>query len=123
MKPASPSSPPPVPAPVDRSEEWQDFASYLWGFAVALALTLAVFALVHWHAIPRGPLLLTLGLLGLLQVLVHFHFFLHIGFRHKREDLQLLLFSGLLLLIMVAGTIWIMASLGVRMGMPASMAH
>jgi len=108
------------PAPVDRSEEGQDFASYLWGFVLALTLTLAVFALVHWHATARVALLITLGLLGLLQVIVHFHFFLHIGFRHKREDLQLLLFSGLLLLIMVAGTVWIMASLGRRMTVPAA---
>jgi hypothetical protein len=50
-------------------------------------------------------------------IMVHFRFFLHIGFRQKREDLQLLLFSALLLIIMVTGTLWIMASLAVRMTM------
>ena len=50
-------------------------------------------------------------------MVVHFRFFLHIGFREHREDLQLILFSALLLFIMVAGTIWIMASLALRMGM------
>jgi cytochrome o ubiquinol oxidase operon protein cyoD len=53
-----------------------------------------------------------------LKQLVHFRFFLHLGFKDKREDLLLLLFSALLLSIMVAGTIWIMASLSVRMMMP-----
>jgi cytochrome o ubiquinol oxidase operon protein cyoD len=51
-------------------------------------------------------------------MVVHFRFFLHIGFKEKREDLQLIVFSALLLLIMVAGTIWIMASLAVRMALP-----
>jgi cytochrome o ubiquinol oxidase operon protein cyoD len=53
------------------------------------------------------------------QVIVHLHFFLHIRFEHNREDLQLILFSTLLLAIMVAGTVWIMASLALRMAAPA----
>ncbi|OTP65282.1 Cytochrome O ubiquinol oxidase subunit IV [Caballeronia sordidicola] len=48
---------------------------------------------------------------------MHFRFFLHISFSHQREDLQLILFSALLLGIMVAGTVWIMTSLAQRMGM------
>jgi len=36
----------------------------------------------------------------------------------KREDLQLILFSALLLIIVVGGTVWIMGSLGARMAMP-----
>ena len=60
-----------------------------------------------------------IGDFALVQMLVHFRFFLHIGFRQKREDLQLLLFSALLLTIVVAGTIWIMASLAQRMAMPS----
>ena len=42
---------------------------------------------------------------------------LHIGFEKNRDDLLLILFSALLLIIMVAGTIWIMASLALRMAM------
>ncbi|HEY8229058.1 MAG TPA: hypothetical protein VIG31_01260 [Rhodanobacteraceae bacterium] len=54
-------------------------------------------------------------------MIVHFRFFLHISFSHKREDLQLILFSTVLLIIMVAGTIWITASLATRMAVPMSM--
>jgi cytochrome o ubiquinol oxidase operon protein cyoD len=50
--------------------------------------------------------------------IVHFRFFLHISFREKREDLQLILFSTLVLIIMVGGTVWIMGSLALRMAMP-----
>jgi len=42
---------------------------------------------------------------------------LHISLRQKREDLLLLIFSALILSIMLAGTLWIMASLALRMGM------
>ena len=100
-------------------EERKDFHSYVWGIALALVLTLVPFALVHWAVIPGVSLLRVIGALALVQIVVHFRFFLHIGFRQKREDLQLILFSTLLLVIMVAGTIWIMASLAMRMTLPA----
>ena len=99
-------------------EERREFRSYVWGIGVALLLTLVPFALVQWIAIPRLTLLIVIGAFALGQMLVHFRFFLHIDFRQKREDLQLIVFSALLLTIMVAGTIWIMASLAARMAMP-----
>ena len=101
-------------------QERREFRSYVWGIGLALLLTVVPFALVHWVVIPRFPLLIVIGAFALVQMLVHFRFFLHIGFKQKREDLQLILFSTLLLTIMVAGTIWIMASLALRMTMPAS---
>ena len=100
-------------------EERKEFRSYIWGIALALVLTLVPFALVHWATMPGLSLLSVIGAFALLQMVVHFRFFLHLGFRQKREDLQLLLFSTLLLVIMVAGTIWIMASLAMRMVLPA----
>ncbi|CAN7692248.1 cytochrome C oxidase subunit IV family protein [Caballeronia sp. LjRoot29] len=103
-----------------RQEERREFRSYLWGAGIALLLTLVPFALVHWADLPRLPMLIVIGVFALVQILVHFRYFLHISFAHKREDLQLILFSALLLTIMVAGTIWIMASLALRMAMPAS---
>ena len=105
------------PADLQR-EERQDFRSYVWGVGLALLLTLMPFALVHWASLPRSALLIVIGAFALVQMAVHFRFFLHIGFRQKREDLHLILFSTLLLIIMVGGTIWIMYSLAQRMAMP-----
>jgi len=101
-------------------QERREFRSYIWGVGLALLLTVVPFALVHWAGMPRVPLLIVIGAFALVQMLVHFRCFLHIGFRQKREDLQLILFTALLLTMMVAGTIWIMASLALRMTMPAS---
>lgn len=97
----------------------REFHSYVWGLGLALLLTVVPFALVQWTGIPRVYLLIVIGAFALAQVLVHFRFFLHIGFKQKREDLQLILFSALLLTIMVSGTIWIMVSLALRMAIPA----
>ena len=101
-----------------KQEERHEFHSYLWGIGLALLLTLVPFALVQWVGMPRVALLIVIGAFALVQMLVHFRFFLHVSFRQKRDDLQLILFSTLLLTIMVAGTIWIMASLALRMTMP-----
>ena len=98
--------------------ERNELRFYVWGIGLALLLTLLPFALVQWVSIPRFFLLIAIGSFALLQMLVHFRYFLHIGFGQKREDLQLILFSAVLLTIMVAGTIWIMASLAIRMAMP-----
>lgn len=99
-------------------EERREFLSYVWGVCLALMLTLAAFFLVHWGDAPRKTVYIVIGALALVQAVVHFRFFLHIGLHQKREDLQLILFSALLLFIMVAGTLWIMASLAGRMALP-----
>ena len=96
----------------------REFMSYVWGLALALVLTVLPFALVHWQLAPRGTLLIVIGVLALVQAVVHFRFFLHIGLKRKREDLLLILFSAVLLVVMVAGTIWIMANLAQRMALP-----
>lgn len=99
-------------------EERRDFRSYAWGITLALLLTLVPFALLHWAAVPPFPLLIVIGAFALVQMIVHFRFFLHITFSGKREDLLLILFSTLVLILMVGGTVWIMGSLAVRMTMP-----
>ncbi|NMM38159.1 MAG: cytochrome-c oxidase [Glaciimonas sp.] len=98
-------------------EERKVFHSYVWGISLALSLTLLPFALMHWGAMRGLSLLGVIGALALVQMVVHFHFFLHIGWRQKRDDLLLILFSTLLMVIMVAGTIWIMANLAMRMAL------
>lgn len=101
-----------------RDDERREFRSYVCGITLAFGLTVLPFALVHWRVVDRLPLLITIGVCALVQMVVHFRFFLHIRFKRHRDDLQLLLFSALLLAIMVGGTLWIMASLAMRMALP-----
>ena len=101
---------------IDDQDHSAELRSYLVGFAAALALTLAAFALVLWGGLSRGTTIATIGAFALVQMIVHLRFFLHIDLsRQKREDLQLILFSVLLLAIMAVGTIWIMGNLATRM--------
>ncbi|MGH8112205.1 MAG: cytochrome o ubiquinol oxidase subunit IV [Rhodanobacteraceae bacterium] len=96
----------------------REFLSYVSGVILALILTLVPFGLVHFGHAPVTTVYLVIGCLAFVQMIVHFRFFLHIGLRQKREDLQLILFSAVLLVIMIGGTVWIMSSLADRMMLP-----
>ncbi|MFS8136522.1 MAG: cytochrome o ubiquinol/quinol oxidase subunit IV [Thermomonas sp.] len=106
------------PMALERQEQ-KEFRSYVWGVGWALLLTLVPFGLVQWTLLTPRAVFIVIGSFALVQMLVHARFFLHIGLKQQREDLQLIVFSTLLLAIMVGGTIWIMASLAMRMAMPA----
>lgn len=89
---------------------------YLTGFGLALLLTLVPFALIVWGGFGSVTTFVVLAGCALAQFVVQLRFFLHIDLRRqKREDLQLILFSILLLVIMAGGTIWIVGNLGMRM--------
>ena len=94
----------------------RELKGYLTGFGLAMILTLGPFALIVWGNFGYATTLIILGLCALTQFVVHLRFFLHIGLsRQKREDLQLILFSILVLAIMAGGTIWIIGNLATRM--------
>ncbi len=102
------------------AEERKDYArelgSYLVGLGLALLLSLVPFAVVSSGAVSATQSLWVIAVLALIQIVVHFRCFLHIDFsKQKREDLQLILFSVLLLVIMSGGTIYIMHNLDARM--------
>lgn len=98
------------------TEQLTEQLQYVVGYVMAGALTaLAFFAVIGGH-LARGSALAVVAGLGFVQLLVHLRYFLHIGLsRQKREDLQLILFSALLLAIMVGGTVWVMGNLQTHM--------
>ncbi|OHV13929.1 cytochrome o ubiquinol oxidase subunit IV [Kushneria phosphatilytica] len=97
-------------------ERASELKNYIVGFILALVLTLIPFGLVAFTDISRMQLYGVIGLCALIQIIVHFRFFLHITLaRNKREDLQLILFSVLILAIMCGGTLWIIFNLYTRM--------
>lgn len=98
------------------NEESRERRSYLIGAVLSLALTAVSFGAVA-VGLDRHAALWTIALAALVQVVVQLRFFLHIDLsRQKREDLQLILFSTLMLAMMVGGTVWILANLADRMG-------
>jgi cytochrome o ubiquinol oxidase operon protein cyoD len=104
-------------------EERNEARLYRRGIVAAVLLTVVPFAVVWSGALPREASLAIIGVCALLQIVVQFRFFLHIDLgRQQREDLQLILFSALVLILVAGGTVWVLADLGARM-MPAAMEH
>lgn len=118
-------------------------AGYLWGFLLAMLLTVLAFGLlmagsdapfgglelvlenVKGQSIQLPQWLLVGGVLtlGIIQLLVHLHYFLHLdGSRRQRWNLLSLLFALLLIGIMAGGTIWVLYNLNYLM-MPVMMPH
>jgi len=98
------------------SERGRETRSYVIGYALALALTAAAFAVVQVHTLaPRATFGVILAL-ALIQMVVHFRFFLHISLgSSSRHDLQLILFSALIIALMVSGTLILLFNLRGRM--------
>lgn len=94
----------------------QSQRSYVVGLILASALTLVPFVVVAAKALSALWLLWIIGLFGLAQVMVHIRYFLHVDLsREHREELYLLLFSGALLALMIAGMLWILFNMYWRM--------
>lgn len=90
--------------------------SAIIGFTFALILTLGAFGSVVFGLGSPFTSLGMVGVLAVLQIIVHLRFFLHLDLsKSKREDLQLILFATLLIVLMAGGTIWILWSLHLRM--------
>jgi len=90
--------------------------TYVVGYGLALLLTCAAFGLVYLRLLDARQALYTVLVLGQAQMLVHFRCFLHIDIkRSARADLQLILFSSLIIALMVGGTLVILANLQTRM--------
>lgn len=94
----------------------QEFASYCVGGIVSLLLTATAFAIVALGVVHGAASLFVIGGLAALQVVVQLKFLMHIDLKKShRDDLQLILFTALILALMVGGTIWILFNQHARM--------
>ncbi len=86
--------------------------SYVWGFVLSLVLTLAAYFSVSCKILPYTPLLCTILALAIIQTTVQLILFLHLG-EEKKPYWHLLTFLFMLsiLIIIVLGSLWIMAYL------------
>ena len=94
----------------------QELRDYAIGMVMALILTGTAFWLItldHWSARTR---FIAISICAILQLLVHFRYFLHIDLKQShRDDLQLILFSGLIIAMMVGGMLWVVFNENMRM--------
>ncbi len=87
---------------------------YSIGFALAIILTVIPFALVMSHTVAATPLVIA-GF-ALAQILVHIVYFLHVDTsEEKRWNLMALLYTGVMVFIVLGGSLWIMHHLYVNM--------
>lgn len=98
------------------SELRRDFATYTVGYGLALLLTGCAFATVFFNFFSKNGQFATVLVLAFIQILVHMRCFLHISLkRSSRADLQLVLFSTLIIALMAGGTLIILFNLKARM--------
>lgn len=100
----------------ETKKEWHGtFKAYVIGFIASLLLTAASFLLVITKSISGKFLIYTIAVLALIQAIVQLLFFLHLGQEEKpRWETVTFFFMVLVLLIVVLGSLWIMADLDAR---------
>ena len=96
--------------------------NYVIGFVLSLTLTLVAYFLVVNHLL-IGPVLIgAIILLAVTQFFVQVTLFLHVGEEAKPKwNLSAFLFMLLVVIIIVVGSLWIMANLNYNMMSPTQM--
>ncbi|SIO56350.1 cytochrome bo3 quinol oxidase subunit 4 [Bradyrhizobium erythrophlei] len=93
-----------------------DLRGYQAGFILAAILTIIPFALVASGTFSTIATLWVIGVIALIQIAVHIRYFLHVDLSpERREELYLMLFSGALVTLMIAGMLWLLFNLHTRM--------
>ena len=93
------------------------------GFILSLLLTLASFGMVMSGKIPASLTLFIIVTLAVLQIIAQMHFFLHLdNSPAQRWNVMILIYTLIIIVFLVVGTLWIMYNTGIRM-MPMLMPH
>lgn len=94
--------------------------SYVIGFLSSIILTIIAFYLVITAAFPPKTLYIVVGGLAITQLFVQLIFFLHVNTHSKSSwNLLSLVFTLVVVLVLVLGSLWIMYNLYDLMGMNA----
>lgn len=90
--------------------------SYIIGFILSIILTLIPYYLVVNHTLNMQSAYITILVFAVLQLLVQVIFFLHLsGDSSQRWNLLAFIFTLVVLLILVVGSLWIMWNLDYNM--------
>ncbi|WP_042884689.1 cytochrome o ubiquinol oxidase subunit IV [Cupriavidus necator] len=92
------------------------FKSYAIGFILAVILTVIPFKIVMDGNLDKGTILWIVLGMAAVQILVHLKYFLHLdSSSEQRSNVVALLFTALVLVIVLAGSLWIMHNLNTNM--------
>jgi cytochrome o ubiquinol oxidase subunit IV len=90
--------------------------TYVTGFILSLVLTVIPFGLVMSGWASWSAMVWVICGAGILQILVHLHYFLHLDTSSAaRWNVMALMFTLLIMTIFVGGTVWVMFTLNSRM--------
>ena len=106
-----------VPGPPDKEKGLRRaIQGYLFGLVIATLLTVASFFTLHAHFIWAPAIPVALVVLAIAQMGIHLVFFLHITTAPDNTNNVLALGFGILIvLILLAGSLWIMTNLDQNM--------
>lgn len=95
---------------IDASHKWNtSLKPLVWGFILSLILTCIIYYVAVGNTLSAGGLLAFVLILGTIQSIVQFAFFLQIFIEPKpRWNLMVFLFMLLIIVVLVGGSIWIM---------------
>jgi cytochrome o ubiquinol oxidase operon protein cyoD len=95
--------------------------SYVIGFILSVILTAIPFGLTMAHMLPVGTLVPVIVAIGVVQILVHLYFFLHMNASSSQIwNNAAFVFTVLIVGILVVGSLWVMYHLNTNM-MPGMM--
>lgn len=92
---------------------------YVIGFIASLLLTIVPFYYVGTQSLSHAATYAILFGCAIIQVIVHFIYFLHMEIKTEegRWNFVSLMFSAIVVLIVIGGSIWIMWNLNINMAM------
>ena len=87
--------------------------TYVTGLTLCLILTLAAFFLIYLHILSGWILFSAITILALIQAWVQLVLFLHLGHEkaHPHWNMIMFLFMLIVAVVVILGSIWIMANL------------
>ncbi|WET09789.1 MULTISPECIES: cytochrome o ubiquinol oxidase subunit IV [unclassified Pseudomonas] len=86
--------------------------TYAIGFILSVILTLIPFGLVMYPTLPKSITLMIVLAFAVIQVLVHLVYFLHLDRSEaQRENVIAFVFAGLVIVLLVGLSLWIMFSI------------
>ncbi|MGN6268757.1 MAG: cytochrome o ubiquinol oxidase subunit IV [Sphingomonas sp.] len=106
-----------TPTGHDHTEAHGTFKGYVTGFVLSVILTAVPFWLVMDHVFASpGWTVATILLLAAVQIFVHMIYFLHMNTRSEGGwSMMALIFTLVMVIITLAGSIWVMYHLRVNM--------